>query len=415
MKNFKLSRKIMMGAAFACALSVSLTSCEEDEDPVIDIPGTPPITSTPQRLIGLDISANTTWSKDTIYILTSRIKVRPGATLTINSGTIIKGSEGQGANAKVLMVMRGAKIMAEGTASDPIIFTSIKDNIQPGDIASPNLQSDFVGQWGGLAILGNATIASKTRTGSFDEAQIEGVPTTDTDGLYGGTDDADNSGILRYVSVRHGGTQLASGSEINGISFGGVGSGTVVENIEIVANADDGLEFYGGTVNAKNILIWNNGDDALDTDNGYSGTIDNFLLVGAQGSPMELDGPEGSTTVITANHTLKNGTVVTSRGDGTSSEDLLNYDANTNVSVENVNWKSIQTGQIINDNNVVNSVLVVSSLRVDVPVGSVLTDFISTTDPSINSEITAGTTNGANTSVFAGWTWAETSGALTGL
>ncbi|MFB1021759.1 MAG: hypothetical protein QMC40_03245, partial [Vicingaceae bacterium] len=92
MKNFKLSRKIMMGAAFACALSVSLTSCEEDEDIITPIPGEF-VPSTPQRLIGLDISANTTWSKDTIYILTSRIKVRPGATLTINSGTIIKGSE----------------------------------------------------------------------------------------------------------------------------------------------------------------------------------------------------------------------------------------------------------------------------------------------------------------------------------
>jgi hypothetical protein len=416
MKNFKLSRKLMMGAAVACALSVSLSSCEEDD--TVDPPtggGGGDATAVPTRLIGLDISANTTWSKDTVYVLTSRIKVRPPATLSIQAGTIIKGSEGQGSNAKVLMVMRGAKIMAEGTASEPIIFTSIKDNIQPGQVQSPNLPNDLVGQWGGLAILGNATIATKTRTGSFDEAQIEGVPTTDTDGVYGGNNDADNSGILRYVSVRHGGTQLASGNELNGISFGGVGSGTVLENIEIVANADDGLEFYGGTVNATNVLIWNNGDDGLDTDNGYRGTIDNFLLVGAAGSPMELDGPEGSTTTITSNHTLRNGTVVTSRPDGTSSEDLLNYDANTNVTVENVNWKGVKAGQIINDNNVLNNVLSVTNLRVDVPAGSSLSSFISATDPSINSAITAGTTNGANTSAFAGWTWAEASGALTGL
>lgn len=415
MKNFKLSRKLMMGAAVACVLSVSLASCEEDDDTPPVTPVDPIVGAAPVKFIGLDITSNTTWSKDTVYVLTSRIKVRPPAELRINPGTIIKGAEGQGANAKVLIIMRGAKILAEGSATEPIIFTSVKDNIQPGQIASPNLASDFTGQWGGLALLGKATIASRTRTGAFDEAQIEGIPATDADGLYGGNEDGDNSGILKYVSVRHGGTQIESGSELNGISLGGVGSGTLLENIEIVGNADDGLEFYGGTVDAKNILVWNNGDDALDTDNGYTGTIDNFLLVGAAGSPMELDGPEGSTTTITKNHTLKNGTVVTSRADNTASEDLLNYDANTNVTVDNVNWKGVKSGQIINDNNVVNSVLVVTNLRVDVPSGSSLGDFISSADPSINSAITAGTTNGANISAFTGWTWAEASGSLTGL
>ena len=159
-----------MGAMLTCALSASFTSCKDDDsdDSVV----TPTASGAPQKLIGIDITSNTTWSEDTIYVLTSRIKVRSGVTLTINPGTIVKGSQGQEANAKVLMVMRGAKLMADGTASKPIIFTSILDKIQPGEIQS-TLPNDLQGQWGGLAILGNAKISKGTLdpTMSFDEAQ----------------------------------------------------------------------------------------------------------------------------------------------------------------------------------------------------------------------------------------------------
>lgn len=410
MKKFKLSNKLMMGAAIACALSVSMSSCSDDDD---DKPASTTNTvvtdnsGAPLKFIGVDITANTTWSNDTIYILTSRVKVRPGATLTIEAGTVIKGAQGQETNAKVLMVMRGAKIMAEGTATSPIIFTTVADNIQPGQIQSPNMSSDAQGLWGGLAILGNAKISVSTGT----EAQIEGVPLSDTDGLYGGNDDADNSGVLRYVSVRHGGTSIGSGNELNGISFGGVGSGTVVDHIEIVANADDGLEFYGGTVNATNVLVWNNGDDALDTDMSYSGTIDNFILIGPQGSPFELDGPEGS--YLGAVHTIKNGTVVATRPDNTAASDLINYDVNTNAALQNIHFTNVSSGQLVNSQNRTSrDYLTMSNITINV---TDVTPYISTAEAAISSSVSAGTTGFANVSEFSNWTWAAASGSLSGL
>lgn len=408
-----------MGAAIACALSVSLTSCDDDDDdeptPSTNTGGSGTASGAPEKLIGLDITSNTTWSKDTIYILTSRIRVLPNVTLTINPGTIVKGSEGQGANAKVLMVMRDAKIMADGTASEPIIFTSTKDQIQPGQIASPNLPNDLVGQWGGLAILGNGIIASKNRdaTNSFDVQQIEGVPATDTTGLYGGTNNSDNSGILRYVSVRHGGTSIGAGNELNGISFGGVGSGTIVENIEIVANADDGVEFYGGAVNAKNVVVWNNGDDAVDTDNGYIGTIDNGFVVGPAGSAFELDGPEGTTTSINMNHTIKNFTVVSVRGDGTNAEDLLNFDANTNITFQNVHYVA-PGAQKLNVNNVDAATGSFSNITLNVTAAN-LANYYNTADADLVSAVAVGSTGAANATPFANWTWAGTANDLSAL
>ncbi len=414
MKNFRLSKKLLMGAALACAVTVSFTSCEDDDkkDPVTPVR---PTTGAPEKLIGLDISSNTTWSKDTIYVLTGRIKVRPPATLTIQPGTIVKGAEGQESNAKVLMVMRDAKIIAEGTASEPIIFTSVLDRIQPGEVISPNLPSNLQGQWGGLAILGNARISKGTLdpTSTFDEAQIEGVPATDLDGRYGGTDDADNSGILRYVSVRHGGTSIGSGNELNGISFGGVGNGTVVDHVEIVANADDGLEFYGGTVNATNIIVWNNGDDALDTDNAYNGTIDNFVLVGMEGSPFELDGPEGS--YINGNHTITNGTVVTTRPDMTPAGDLINYDVNTNADLSNIFFTNVSSGQKVNSQGRASrDYLTLANITIDVAAADVI-NYVDQTETAINAFVSAGTTGFADMTEFGSWSWAGASGALSGL
>ena len=141
--------------------------------------------------------------------------------------------------------------MAEGTADAPIIFTSVADEISPEDVAagnfgSPNLLPTMDGLWGGVIVLGKAPISA-----SADEVQIEGIPTSDTNGLYGGDSPDDNSGKLRYISIRHGGANIGEGNEINGLSLGGVGTGTVVENIEIVSNQDDGVEWFGGTVNVQ--------------------------------------------------------------------------------------------------------------------------------------------------------------------
>ena len=165
--------------------------------------------------------------------------------------------------------------------------------------------------WGGLLILGKAP---SSFSGDVTELQIEGIPTSDVNGLYGGTDANDNSGSIQYLSIRHGGAEIGEGNEINGLTLGGVGSGTTINQIEVVGNVDDGIEFFGGTVNASNLLVWGQGDDAIDIDQGYAGTIDGALVIltAASDHGFEIDGPEGSAT---GRFTLKNATVIGATND----------------------------------------------------------------------------------------------------
>ncbi|MDA0315288.1 MAG: hypothetical protein O3A40_08320, partial [Bacteroidetes bacterium] len=252
-----------------------------------------------------NITSNTTWATGKTYILGGRVTVVSGAKLTILKGVVVKGEAGTGANATALLIARGGQIDAQGTATEPIIFTSIADEIAPGQIASPNLDPTLEGLWGGLIVLGKAKGSFKADAESI---QIEGIPATDTNGLYGGTADDDNSGVIKYVSIRHGGANIGEGNEINGLTLGGVGSKTVIENVEVVGNQDDGIEWFGGTVSVKNALVWNAGDDAMDTDQSWAGTLDNFIILCGKNTDhaMEIDGPEGA---YKAGHTLKNGSV----------------------------------------------------------------------------------------------------------
>ncbi len=262
--------------------------------------------------VASNITTDTTWESDFIYVLESRIAVEAGVTLTIEPGTIIKGEAGQGENATALIIARGATLNANGTAAAPIIMTSSADQIQPGQIESPNLGVNFTGLWGGLIVLGNAPIsvdANDELTVEDGVAQIEGIPANDPNGAYGGTDAMDNSGTITFVSVRHGGTLIGANNEINGITFGGVGAGTTVSHIEVVANVDDGVEFFGGTVNVDNVIVWAQGDDAVDVDQAYSGTIDNVVVQQGPTSDhaLEIDGPEGAAT---GSYTLINATLL---------------------------------------------------------------------------------------------------------
>ncbi len=284
----------------AAAVFTLTTSCDDDDKTtrqvtpsnVVIVKGSEPITS------------NTTWGSDKIYQLSGRVTVEAGATLTIEAGTIIKAEGGREANASALVIARGAKIMANGTPIEPIIFTSVLDEIEFGETVSPNMDPSFAGLWGGVVILGNATISADAAS-----VQIEGIPPSDANGLYGGTDDADNSGEMSYVSIRHGGTLIGEGNELNGLTLGGVGNGTKIENIEIVSNKDDGLECFGGTVNVSNIIVWGQGDDAFDIDQAYAGTINNFVGVANANSDhaLEVDGPEGT---YLAGFVMTNGTLI---------------------------------------------------------------------------------------------------------
>ncbi|NPA67141.1 MAG: hypothetical protein GXO50_00880 [Chlorobi bacterium] len=202
-----------------------------------------------------------TFTSDKIWLLNGFVFVNEGQVLTIEPGTLIKGKPGTGENAGALIVARGGKIIAEGTSEKPIIFTAEADNRE-----GTGVDMNAAGLWGGLIILGKATTNNLT----LDKA-IEGIPTSETRGLYGGNDDNDNSGIIKYVSVRHGGSDIGEGNEINGLTLGAVGRGTVIDNVEIVANKDDGIEFFGGAVTVKHALVVNCGDDSFDYDQGYHG------------------------------------------------------------------------------------------------------------------------------------------------
>ncbi|GBE28268.1 hypothetical protein BMS3Bbin03_02207 [bacterium BMS3Bbin03] len=202
------------------------------------------------------------WTSDNTYILHGFVFVDSTATLTIEPGTIIKGSPGQGASASALIVPRGGKIFAEGTVDHPIIFTALAD-----DVTDPNdMPLDARGLWGGVILLGRAQINTAARVG-----QIEGIPSTEPRGAYGGTDDDDTSGVMKYVSIRYGGTDIGAGNEINGLTFGAVGRGTTIDYIEVLNNKDDGYEWFGGTVQTKHLISAFNADDGFDYDEGFRG------------------------------------------------------------------------------------------------------------------------------------------------
>lgn len=204
-----------------------------------------------------------TLTSENTYVLDGYVFVEEGATLIIEPGTIVKAktSPTTGDFASALIITRGGKIMAEGTAQNPIIFTAEADNLNDATDLGPTDR----GLWGGVILLGRATT---NRTG---DGQIEGIPTDEPRAAFGGDNDADNSGVMRYVSIRHGGAELGPGEEINGLTFGAVGSGTIIEHIEVFANDDDGFEWFGGTVDSKYLVAAFCRDDAFDYDEGWRG------------------------------------------------------------------------------------------------------------------------------------------------
>ena len=292
---------------------IFLSSCKED----CPVCATPPSQNVVKS--GL-ITADETWTADNIYEISQKVYVDAGVTLTIEPGTIIKGRAGQGSLASALVITRGGKINAVGTATNPIIFTSASDNITKGQLVGTNLTKSDNQLWGGLIILGDAPISAEN---GDDESNIEGIPAEDGFGVYGGTNANHNAGKLKYVSIRHGGISIGEGNEINGLTLGGVGAGTEIENIEIYATLDDGIEFFGGTVSPSKLLIYYQGDDGLDIDQNYAGTITDFAVIHGDGigtdEGLEIDGPEG--TLSDGLFTLMNG-ICKSEGSQPSAADF---------------------------------------------------------------------------------------------
>ena len=243
---------------------------------------------------GGELMNGATFTCQNNYILDKKIYIPSGKTLTIEPGTVIKGASNPIANpeqATALIIERGGKIIASGTESCPIVFTAQADAMN-GAYSISN-----IGKWGGVVILGKATNnltladngpyvaggAGKLAVGN-GLGTIEGFATSNIQDRYGvllngtvagetvGTfNDDDNSGVLKYVSIRHAGAILAVGAEINGLTLGSVGRGTTIEHIEIISCADDNIELFGGTVNLKYITTLFGNDDMFDYDLGWSG------------------------------------------------------------------------------------------------------------------------------------------------
>jgi hypothetical protein len=189
------------------------------------------------------------------YLLTEALIMSEGTILTIPAGTIINANAGSDV---YVAIVQGAKIIAEGTSSKPIVFTS--------NVATPN-----AGDWGGLILLGKAPINSVAGGDATSTSEIGGLP-------YGGSEIEDNSGMIKYVRVEYSGGAADASSENNGFSFYGVGNGTTVEYIQSFEGKDDGIEFFGGTVNASYISVIGAQDDSIDWTEGFSGTLNNIYI-----------------------------------------------------------------------------------------------------------------------------------------
>jgi hypothetical protein len=263
MKQF-LNLKRWLGPVFGCALACSTVRAAL-------VP------------VAQDIAAGTTvtWRATNEYLLQTVIYVQTNATLIIEPGTVIKGATNVAAGLQrpgipelvsALWVTRGGKLIADGTREKPIVFTAEGDNL------NNNIPANQSSLWGGVVIMGNAVINSAKDTAGnaanpkYDvyEGVTEAGPNFEH--RFGGNNDSDNSGVLRYVSIRHAGRIFAPNSELNCLTMGGVGSGTTLEYIEVYAGSDDGFEWWGGTVNSKYLVSAFIEDDDFDVDQGYRGT-----------------------------------------------------------------------------------------------------------------------------------------------
>lgn len=216
------------------------------------------------KTVASNITANTTFHADTVYQLSGFIKVANGATLTIQPGTKIVGDFDVPGSS--LFVLRGARIVADGTADAPIVFTSERSmgQRQPGD-------------WGGLIIIGNGVINRGSPT------YIEGTGTDDEvnplQDYSGGTDNDDDSGVLRYVRVEFAGFPTAPNEELNSLTMAAVGRGTTIENVQVLLGLDDSFEWFGGAVDARNLISYEAADDHFDMSEGYVGRIQNVIAL----------------------------------------------------------------------------------------------------------------------------------------
>lgn len=301
-------------AALALGLVVVAPSCKKEgctdptatnynekakkDDGSCTYPTPTPTTKTIKDVSG-DITGSVTWDADTIYRLNSYVRIQSGGVLTIEPGTVIFGdTETKG----TLVVQQGGKLMAEGTASAPIVFTSEKD---------PGLRNP--GDWGGVVLCGKAP--NNISTGV---SELEGG----YGGFHGGSDPTDNSGVLKYVQICYAGVPINPNQEVNSLTLGSVGSGTTIDHVMCAYGLDDSFEWFGGNVNCSHLIAYRGFDDDFDVDNGYSGNVQFGFGVrgasfsdqsGSNGFEVDNDG-SGSTNTPYTSATFSNMTMIGPKG-----------------------------------------------------------------------------------------------------
>lgn len=318
------------------------------------------------------------------YLLTSPFVIQAGTTLTITAGTTIKSSAGTDG---YIVVLQDAQIQAVGTPSSPIVMTS--NNAAPA-----------AGDWGGLVLLGNATINSGT-TATSEVGNF----------TYGGINDADNSGNLQYVRLEYTGAAINSESEFNGISFYGIGSQTNVDYIEVFEGADDGVEFFGGTVEASHVILRNAQDDSLDWTEGWTGAITDLYIETSADSDkvIEADGNEDNNAATPlSSPTITN---FTAKGLGSAEgAEAIRLRRGTEATFINVLLEGFEEGFDIDDPTTIDHILGGATSVVDVTFIDVTTRLLSGTSTggveATETDIFSGISNGTGTDVAAwsnGW------------
>jgi hypothetical protein len=241
----------ILNIATVCLAILTFTNCGSDEPDII-IGGTESlvIESLKSGIMNGNLDEDFTLNSNQIYNLNGSFIVESGAILTIPAGTRIQALNG--GTSVYIAVLKGAKINIQGTVSSPVFMESASGN---------------AGDWGGLTICGDAT----TTAGVNAEAEVGGF-------IYGGTNDADNSGTINHLVIKGTGAQINADSQYNGVSLYGVGSGTSISNVAVINGSDDGIEFFGGTVSATNLFLENNEDDSIDWTEGWNGTVTNAYI-----------------------------------------------------------------------------------------------------------------------------------------
>ena len=373
--------------------SLVFTSCSlSEDDNLIVIEGE----VTAQNLAG-NLTSDLTLNSGIAHNLIGALLVKDGATLTIEAGTTINALAG-GTDVYIL-IEKGGKIIANGTATSPIKFSSSATLPKAGD-------------WGGIILNGNAPLSRQAGSESNATTEVKNSI------LFGGSDVSDDSGILNYIIMEYTGARIDDEAEHNGLTLNGIGSGTTISNIAILNGDDDGIEFFGGTVNASNILVVNAKDDMFDFSQGYKGTCTNLYGIRENGYTAVTSDPRGieadgnldgnSPSDINESVFTVNGVTIINNADGVEMSDGIKIRRDATATITNAYLAlgaGAKFGDVIDlqdsksDSTEETSITAVASIANGLDV----TDVKNTKTGGATINLTAGTTGGADKTVFA-WT-----------